>query len=172
VRNCPGQVLLHLGGDGVVDATGVSALLSVGPQPNMDEQFSVTTTKRKTLYFLLGGLLLSIGTPTYLGLTRPDVGFYLLQPTIFAVQSLPYILTAGLWLPRGSRRASKIGQVLASLLFLVAVLLYIPMLTGLWPTGGDMVALGFFVIAIGTTSSILLVTLVAFCILWFSHRGS
>jgi len=34
----------------------------------MDEQFSVTTTKRKTLYFLLGPLLLSIGMPTYLAL--------------------------------------------------------------------------------------------------------
>ena len=135
----------------------------------MDEaRSSVTTTKRKTLYFLLGGLLLSIGTPTYLGLARPDVGFYLLQPTIFAVQSLPYLLAAGLWLPWGSPRASRIGQVLASLLFLVAVLLYIPMLTGLWPTGGDMVALGFFLIAIGTTLSILFITLVAFCMMRLS----
>jgi hypothetical protein len=139
----------------------------------MDEaQSSVTKTKRKTLYFLLGGLLLAIGTPAYLGLARPEVGFYLLQPMIFAVQSLPYLLAAGLWLPWGSPRAGRIGQVLAGLLFLVAVLLYIPILTGLWPTGGDMVALGFFLIAIGTILFILFVTLVAFCMLWLSHRRS
>jgi hypothetical protein len=58
------------------------------------------------------------------------------------------------------------------LLFLVAVLLYIPILTGLWPTGGDMVALGFFLIAIGTALFILFGTLVAFCMLWVSHRRS
>ena len=40
-----------------------------------------------------------------------------------------------------------------------------------WATGGDMVALGFFLIAIGTTLSLLLVTLVAFGMLWLRQRG-
>jgi len=131
----------------------------------------MTTTKRRILYFLLGGLFLAIGTPAYLGLTRPGMSGYLLNPVVFAAQSLPYFLAAGLWLPWRSARASTIGQVLAGLLLLVASLLYIPMITGLWATGGDMVALGFFLIAIGTTVSLLLVSLVAFGILWLRQRG-
>src|SRR5262245_48307332 len=114
----------------------------------------MTPTKRRTLYFLLGGLLLSIGTPAYLGLPRPGLAGHLLNPIVFAAQSLPYFPAAGLWLPWRSARACAIGQVLAGLLFLVASLLYIPMITGLWATGGDMVALGFFLIAIGTTVSL------------------
>ena len=74
---------------------------------------SMSTTKRRTLYFLLGGLLLSIGTPAYLGLARPGMAGYLLNPIVFAAQSLPYFLAAGLWLPWRSARASTIGQVLA-----------------------------------------------------------
>ena len=132
----------------------------------------MTTTKRRTLYFLLGGLLLSIGTPVYLGLARPGMAVYLLNPVVFAAQSLPYLLAAGLWLPWRSPRAGTIGQVLAGLLFLVAALLYIPMITGLWATGGDMVALGFFLIALGTSLSVLFVTLVAFAMLWLRLRVS
>ena len=130
----------------------------------------MTTTKRRTLYLLLGGLLLSIGTPAYLGLARPGMAVYLLNPVVFAAQCLPYLIAGGLWLPWRSARASTIGQVLASVLLLVASLLYIPMITGLWATGGDMVALGFFLIAIGTTVSLLLVTLVAFGMLWLRQR--
>ena len=107
------------------------------PQPNIELTLpSMSTTKQRTLYFLLGGLLLSIGTPAYLGLARPGMAGYLLNPVVFAAQSLPYLLAAGLWLPWRSARASTIGQVLAGLLLLVASLLYIPMITGLWTTGG------------------------------------
>jgi hypothetical protein len=141
-------------------------------QPNIDLALSsMTTTKRRTLYFLLGGLLLSIGTPAYLGLARPGMAVYLLNPVVFAAQSLPYLLAAGLWLPWRSARAS-IGQVLAGLLFLVAALLYIPMIAGLWATGGDMVGFGFILIAIGTALSLVLVTLVAFGVLWLRQRVS
>src|SRR5262245_26375221 len=106
----------------------------------------MTPTKRRTLYFLVGALMLSVGTPAYLGLARPGMAGYLLNPIVFAAQSLPYLLAAGLWLPWRSARAGTIGQVLAGVLLLVASVLYIPMITGLWPTGGDMVALGFFLI--------------------------
>jgi hypothetical protein len=130
----------------------------------------MTATKRRTLYFLLGGLLLSIGTPAYLGVARPGMAVYLLNPLVFVAQCLPYLVAAGLWLPWRSARASTIGQVLAGLLFLVAAFLYIPMITGLWATGGDMVGFGFFLIAIGRTLSLLLVTLVVFVILWLRQR--
>jgi hypothetical protein len=129
-----------------------------------------STNRRTTLTFLLGGLLLAAGTPLYLSLAHSNVRPYLLQPAIFAVQSVPYVLAAGLWLPWRSPQARRAGRVLASVLFLIDVLLYVPMLTGLWPTGGDMVALGFFLITIVTTSSILLVSLVAFGVLWYRQR--
>jgi hypothetical protein len=77
-------------------------------------------SKRRTLYFLFGALLLSIGTPAYLGVARPGMAVYLLNPMIFAAQCLPYLVAAGRWLPWRSVRASTIGQVLAGLLFLVA----------------------------------------------------
>jgi uncharacterized membrane protein len=131
----------------------------------------LTPTKRRTLYFLVGGLLLALGTPAYLALARPGLKNYLLQPSILAAQALPYLVAAGLWLPWPSPRVTTIGQVLAGLLFLVAVLLYVPMLTGLWATGGDMVGLAFILIAAATTLSLLVVTLIAFGILWLRHRG-
>ena len=136
----------------------------------------MTTTKRRTLYFLLGGLLLSIGTPAYLGVARPGMALWLLNPVIFAAQCLPYLVAAGLWLPWRSARASTIGKVLAGLLFLVAAFLYIPIITGLWDVWdglpvGDMVAFSFILIAIGTTLSLVVVTLMAFGILWLRQRG-
>ena len=130
----------------------------------------MTNTQRRTLYLLLSGLLLSVGTPLYIGLTRPDRAGYFLQPMIFALQAFPYLLAAGLWLPWRSPRAGAVAQTLAGVLFLSAVLLYVPMITGLWSSGGDMVGLGFILIAIGTTSGLLLVTLVAFGTLWLRHR--
>lgn len=126
--------------------------------------------RRRILSFLLGGLACAIGTPAYLAHAHPHLRFYLLQPMIFGVQSLPYVVAAALWLPWRSPQASRLGHVLAGILFLAAVLLYVPMLTGLWPTGGDMVGLAFFLIAIGTIASILVVTLVAFGVLWL-RRG-
>ena len=130
----------------------------------------MTTTQRRTLYLLLGGLLLSIGTPACLALVRPGAAPYLLQPQVFAAQALPYLLAAALWLPWRSPRAGTIAQTLAGLLFMVALLLYLPMLAGFWATGGDMIGLAFFLIAAGTTLSLLVVTLVAFGILWLRQR--
>jgi hypothetical protein len=130
----------------------------------------MTTTQRRTLYLLLSGLLLSVGTPLYIGLTRPDRAGYFLHPMIFGLQVFPYLLAAGLWLPWSSPRAGAVAQTLAGVLFLAAVLLYVPMITGLWSTGGDMVGLGFLLIAIVTTSCLLVVTLVAFGLLWLRHR--
>jgi hypothetical protein len=116
-------------------------------------------------------LVLSVGTPLYIGLTRPDRAVYFLHPMIFALQAFPYLLAAGLWLPWSSPRAGAVAQKLAGVLFLAAVLLYVPMITGLWSTGGDMVGLGFLLIAIATTSCLLVVTLVAFGLLWV-RRGT
>jgi hypothetical protein len=132
--------------------------------------FPLTPIRRQTLCFLLGGLLLALGTPTYLALSRPGLETYLLHPYVLAAQVLPYLVAAGLWLPWRSPQATAIGQVLARLLFLAAVLLYLPMITGLWSTGSDMVGLAFFLIAAGTTMSLLVITLIAFGVLWLRQR--
>jgi len=123
-------------------------------------------TKQKTLYFLLGSAFLSIGTPAVVALTQPGARFYLLQPMIFAGQAFPNLLAAGLWLPWRSARAERVGRRLAVLLFVASVLLYIPVLTGILPTGGDMIGLGYILIALITTGSILAATLVAFGVSW------
>jgi hypothetical protein len=141
----------------------------------MDGQFSsdsVARIRRKTVYLLLGSLLLSVGTPAYLALTRSGARFYLLQPMIFAMQAIPYVLAAGLWLPWRSACTSTIGVRLAGVLFFADVLLYVPILTGLLPTGGDMIALGFLMIAMVTTVSILVVTLAAFGVSWMRRRSA
>ncbi len=132
-----------------------------------------TDTKRKTAWCLLGAALLSIGTPAIVALTQPGARFYLLQPMIFAGQVLPNLLAAGLWLPWRSARASKVGLLLALLLFVASALLYIPVVTGILPTGGDMIALGYILVALVTTASILIATLVAFSVSWvLNRRGS
>jgi hypothetical protein len=131
----------------------------------------LTPIKRRTLCFLLGGLLLALATPAYLALARPGLKTYLLQPLILAVQALPYLVAACLWLPWRSAAGATAGQALAGILLLVAVLLYVPMLTGLWATGGDMVGLAFLLIAATTTVGLVLATLIAFAILWWRHRG-
>jgi hypothetical protein len=131
---------------------------------------SLNTTKRRTVYLLLCGLLLSVGTPAHLALSRPGSAGYLLHAEIFAGQSLPYLLAAVLWLPWRSARACELGQVLAGLLLLAAGLLYVPMLTGLWATGGDMVGLAFLAIAGVLTVSLVLITLAACGMLWLRDR--
>lgn len=127
--------------------------------------------KRRTLYLLLGGLLLAVGTPVYLALARPGMRVYLLNPTIIAAQAVPYLLAAGLWLPWSPPRGGAITQALAAVLFLAAVALYVPMIAGLWTTGGDMVGLGFLLIAICTAVTLLFSTLLAFAIQWWRERA-
>ena len=130
------------------------------------ESRSWNGTKQKTLYFLLGSALLSIGTPAVVALTQPGARFYLLQPMIFAGQAFPNLLAACLWLPWRSARAQRVGLRLAVLLFAASALLYVPVLTGILPTGGDMIALGYILIALITAVSILAATLVGFGVSW------
>ena len=131
----------------------------------------VNPTRRRTLGFLLAGALLAVGTTGYLALTRPGLQGYLLHPLIFASQAAPYLLAAALWLPWRSAPGATAGQVLAGLLLLSAALLYLPMLTGLFPVGGDMVGLGFIMFGGVTALGIVVATLVAHGILYLRRRG-
>jgi hypothetical protein len=127
-------------------------------------------TKQRTAYFLVGTVLLTVGTPFIVALTQPGARFYLLQPIVFLGQSLPNLLAAGLWLPWRSERARTVGLRLAALLFAASALLYIPVMTGITPTGGDMIALGYVLMALVTTAAILVATIVGFGVSWFIHR--
>ena len=139
--------------------------------PENGRAISVAGTRRQTLYFLLGGLLLAIATPAIVALTQPGARFYLLQPMIFGIQVVPYVVAAALWLPWRSPRTSRIGLLLARVLFAADLLLYLPVMTGLVPTGGDMIALGYLMLVAVTTASILVVTLAAFAVSWAVYRS-
>jgi len=122
----------------------------------------VASTRQKALYYVLGALLLAVATPALTAVTQPRSRFYLLQPVIYLSQPIPYCVAAALWLPWRSERARNVGLVLARLLFIGAALFYVPVLTGLLPTGGDMIALGYVLFAIVTTGAVLVATVVGF----------
>jgi hypothetical protein len=127
----------------------------------------MNAARRQTLYFLIAGLVFSVGTPISLALTQPSAAGYLIQPVIFIGASLPYLLGAALWLPSRTRRVSRIGLILSGVLALSSCLLYAAILVGIIPTGGDMIGFGFLVIDAVTTIALIVVTLTAFAILRF-----
>lgn len=114
--------------------------------------------------------MLSIGTPAIVAATQPGERFYLLQPIVFGAQMVPNLAAAALWLPARSARAIKIGFILAGMLFAASLLFYIPILTGIVPTGGDMIALGYLLFAFVTLVSILVATAIAYAVSWILER--
>lgn len=129
-----------------------------------------TTTKRRTLYLLLASAVLAVGTPGMVAATQPGTRFYLRYPLIFGVQVVPSLVAAALWLPWRSARATRTGLVLASLLCIGSVLCYVPVATGIIPTGGDMMAVGYVVLAFGTVVAILAATAIGFGVVWTLDR--
>lgn len=125
-------------------------------------------TRRRTLGFLLTGLVLAVGTPVYLAFTR-GLEVYLIDPTLLLAQAFPYLLACAFWAPYRTPPATSIGLGLAIVLLVTAGLIYIPMLTGLFPMGGDMVALTFIGVDAVTTLAVLVVTAIAYALLYF-HR--
>jgi hypothetical protein len=127
--------------------------------------------RRRTLGLLLAGLLLATGTPGFLALARPGLKLYLLHPVIFLGQAVPYLLAGALWLPCRSQPRTTIGRWLAGLLLLTAGVLYLPMLTGLLPMGGDMVGLLFITISAVTALAVLLVSGIAHGLISLRRSG-
>jgi hypothetical protein len=101
---------------------------------------------------------------------QPGARFYLLQPIVFGAQVIPNLVAAALWLPWRSARASKVALVLAGVLFVASALFYIPVITGLLPTGGDMIALGYVLFGFVTVISILVATVIGFAVSWILWR--
>src|SRR4026207_1087793 len=91
-------------------------------------------TKLKTLYFLLGSAVLALATPIIVAITQPGARFYLLQSIVFTAQAIPTLVAAVLWLPWRSARATRVGLLLARLLFIASVVFYLPIVTGIVPT--------------------------------------
>ena len=120
--------------------------------------------------WLLGAFALAVGSPAILAVTHPSSRFYLLQPMIFVVQAIPYAVAAALWLPWRAPEATRLVHFLVRLLFVGAVLLYVPQITGLWPTGGDMIGLGYILMSIGTTLFVLVTTALALVMYWLRRR--
>lgn len=129
-----------------------------------------TTPKRRTLYLLGGTALLSIGTPAIAAITQPGARFYLLQPMVLGAQIVPNLIAASLWLPWRSARSTKVGLVLARVLFVASALLYLPIVTGIVPAGGDMIGLGYMLIALATAVAIAIATIIGFAISWALQR--
>jgi hypothetical protein len=121
---------------------------------------------------LAGGLALAVGTPVYLTQAEPDLAGYLMHPELLLAQAVPYLLCAGLWLPWRNPSVATTALALSGLLLLVALLLYVPMLLRPRSVGGDMVGLGFLMIAGVTTAAVAVASLGAFGFLWWRRRHS
>jgi len=89
---------------------------------------------------------------------------------VFAAQVIPNLVATGLWLPWPSARASKVALLLARIFFFASALFYIPVMTGILPTSGDMIALGYVLFAMVTVAAILVATVVAFAVSWILAR--
>jgi hypothetical protein len=127
-------------------------------------------TKRNTHLWLLGALAFAVGTPALLGLLNSGSRFYLLQPGLFLIQAIPYLVAGALWLPWRSSDAARTAGILARALFFAAAVFYATMLTGIFPVGGDMIGLGFLLIALFTIALVVAGTVVAFAWMWVRRR--
>jgi len=118
----------------------------------------VDRTRPISLALLAAGFSLALGTPGYLAYTDPGIRNYLLHPILFVVQAAPFALAAVLWYSRWLNLPPAGTVLLAALLFFSAALLYVPILAGLVPMGGDMVAVAFMATGLGTAIGVLTVT--------------
>lgn len=128
-------------------------------------------TKFQAAGILLAGLVLSVGTPLYLGLAAPHLSVYLLNPVILLGQAAPYLLCAGLWLPWRASAAAMTALILAGLLLIAALAAYLPMLLSPGAQGGDMVGFAFILISIVTTLALILGSAIAGLLLWLRFKG-
>jgi hypothetical protein len=130
----------------------------------------MTRPKRYAVGFLLCGVVLAVGTPVYVAYAEPGLKGYLLHPTILVVQLAPYLLCAVLWLPWRAPRAASTALTLSALLFLLAVLVYLPMLWAPGARGGDMIGLAFAAISAATTVGVVFGSAVALLVPWLRAR--
>jgi hypothetical protein len=94
-----------------------------------------------------------------------------MNPVILLGQPVPYLVCAGIWLPRRSPAAEAPSLILAALLFAAALVLYVPVLWAPGKRGGDMIGLGYILISLVTTAVVLFISATAGLVLWLRHRA-
>lgn len=127
--------------------------------------------QRRTLVALLtvAGLL-AVGTPAYVAYTQPSMAPYLLHPSVFALQALPYVIAAALWLPAWRWGSGTAFVILAAILLVVALVLYVPVLWAPEQWGGDMIGLAILAISGVTTVAVLTVSGLTALDFWVRRR--
>jgi hypothetical protein len=131
----------------------------------------MTHPKRNAVGLLLAGIVLAVGTPSYVAHAAPDLAGYLLHPALLLGQLVPYLLCAGLWLPWRVPEAATMAVILSGLLLLAGAITYGPMLWAPRARGGDMIGVTFVAISVGTTAGVVLGSGVAFLMLWLRRRA-
>lgn len=121
---------------------------------------------------LAGALLLAVLAPWYLVHSRPSLAVYLLHPSVFIVQGLPYAVAAALWLPRWRWGGDIACLVAAALVGVLSLVLYVPVLWAPGQWGGDMIALGFLAMSGATTALVLVASALIAVALWLQRKRS
>jgi hypothetical protein len=133
----------------------------------------VSRARRCAASLLTGALLLAVGTPAYVAYAESSMAGYLLHPSIFLLQALPYGVGAALWVPAWSWGSDMASVVLAALLLAVALVLYAPVLWAPGRWGGDMIGLAVIAISATTTGVVLIVSGLTAVGFWLrAPRGS
>jgi hypothetical protein len=127
--------------------------------------------KRYAATLLIAALALAVLTPAYLVHAVPETAVYYTNIWLVVMQVVPYAVCAAIWLPMRHPSAPKTALRLSMLLFLAAVLLYLPV----WihpRSGGDMAALGYILVCMVTTGTVLVISMLVLVVSWWSRRSS
>lgn len=109
---------------------------------------------------LTGALALAVLTPAYIAHALPDSAVYHRSVFVFALQVVPYVVCAAIWLPSRDPSAPIIAWGLSVLLFVVACVLYVPNLVR--PrSSGDMVGLWYMMVCAVTTLAVVVISAIA-----------
>jgi hypothetical protein len=116
---------------------------------------------------LLGvGLLLAVFTPARVVLSEPSMSGYLLHPSIFLLQALPYVIAAVLWVPAWRWGSGTASAVLSAILLAVAVALYVPVIWRPSRWAGDMIGLAIVLVCGVKVASVVVVTAATALLSW------
>jgi len=127
--------------------------------------------RRYVAVLLIAGLVLAVGTPLQVARATPHLTAYLMHPVILLLQTIPYVVCAAIWLPWSGRSAALSALALASLLFLAALVIYLPALLAPGKRGGDMIGLWYVLTSVTLTAGVLAGSALAGLILWLRVRA-
>jgi hypothetical protein len=135
-----------------------------------ERQHEAGRLRRQAFLWLLVSLALAELTPLYVAFAVPTMNVYLLHPTIFVSQAVPYIVCGLLWLPWKSRAAAAAARVVAAIMLVVTLAFCLPSLVGPWRISGDMVGLGYLLGALILTCFVLSMSFVAAVVIQYRAR--